>query len=181
LFRNFSNDIPLEKFTGIHSNEATRLWEEGIDNVDQLADSSVRELYKRTRFDPNRLKGLVGRALLWKYVFGLENMMFTIGLKRPTNTEREQCNAIIREIRLFPFSDIQGLCAYIFSANIEDMKEEELQEKLKNVDTMVKQKFDSNGDGAGHTTVRYLGREVMQQVAYMSPYFKRHSSRLLKR
>ena len=64
-----SRDTPLENFVGLSSNEITRLWEEGIGNIDQLADCSVEDLYKRTRFGPLRLKSLVGRAILWKYVF----------------------------------------------------------------------------------------------------------------
>jgi hypothetical protein len=69
-----TRDIPLANFTGISPTEASRLWEEGVDNVDQLADCSVQELYRRTRFDQNRLKNLVSRAMLWKYVFGLDTM-----------------------------------------------------------------------------------------------------------
>jgi hypothetical protein len=168
IFRNFSNDIPLEKFTGIHSNEATRLWEEGIDNVDQLADSSVQDLYKRTRFDPNRLKGLVGRALQWKYVFGLENMIFLLDIRKIPEKEQEYYNSVIQEIRLFPFSDIQSLCAYIFSQTLDDLEEVDLNK----IDEIVTQKFNLTQEDKS-AKERYLGKEVMLRVAYMSSYFKK--------
>ena len=36
--QSYSNEIALEKFFGLNPNEITRLWEEGVTNVDQLSD-----------------------------------------------------------------------------------------------------------------------------------------------
>ena len=115
--RNLSKNISLEKFTGITAGEITRLWEEGIENVDQLADSSVQVLYRKTRIDPNRLKGLVGRALLWKYVFGIENMQKIIDEVGVDRGDRIEEGA--KDIQSFPFPDIQSLCAFMFSKPID--------------------------------------------------------------
>ena len=115
--RNLSKNISLEKFTGITAGEITRLWEEGIENVNQLADSSVQVLYRKTRIDPNRLKGLVGRALLWKYVFGIENMQKIIDEVGVDRGDRIEEGA--KDIQSFPFPDIQSLCAFMFSKPID--------------------------------------------------------------
>jgi hypothetical protein len=103
----FSKDIPLEKLTRISSGEATLLWEERIINVDQLADSSVEDLYRKTRISPVHLQALVGRALLWKHVIGIEQMIMIL--------EREEKNkSSERDKLIFQFPDIQSLCSYMF-------------------------------------------------------------------
>ena len=132
----------------------------------------MQDLYKRTRFDPNRLKGLVGRALLWKYVFGLENMIFLLGIRKVPVEEQKYYNSIIQEIRLFPFSDIQGLCAYIFSKTLDDM----VEPKLDNIENVVTEKFNLiqvDKSNVGNVKENYLGKEVMLRIAYMSPDFKK--------
>ena len=118
----FSRDIPLEKFTGISTTEATRLWEEGIENVDQLADSSVQQLHAKTRFDPNRLRSLIGRAMLWKYVFGIENMLVILRIvdKPKDEPSAKAEDARLAEISACRFSDLQSLCAYLFSNSLEN-------------------------------------------------------------
>jgi hypothetical protein len=132
----------------------------------------VQDLYKRTRFDPNRLKGLVGRALLWKYVFGLENMIFLLGIRKVPEKEQEYYNSIIQEIRLFPFSDIQGLCAYIFSKTLDDME----KVNLNSIENIVTKKFNLiqvDKSNERNAKEKYLGKEVMLRIAYMSSYFKK--------
>jgi hypothetical protein len=164
ILKNFTRDIPLERFTGIHPNEATRLWEEGVDNVDQLADTSVQELYRRTKFDPNRLKGLVGRALLWKYVFGIENMLLILDPKKLKNCE-EDVKKRIKEIQAFSFSDIQSLCACIFSKPIDKIDTEKDLSKAE-ITELVGEKFkDIPHDN-------YLSQQHLENIAFMISYFK---------
>ncbi len=165
IFKNFSRDIPLEKFTGINSNEATRLWEEGIDNVDQLADISVQDLYKRTKLDPNRLTGLIGRALLWKYVFGIENMIIKLGIIE-SEPKDEILISKIKEIESFPFCDIQGLCMYIFEIPLEKIDISDIIEKGIEVPNLIKQKFPN------HTNSKYITHQLLQEIAFMVSYFQ---------
>jgi hypothetical protein len=164
ILKNFTRDIPLESFTGIHPNEATRLWEESVDNVDQLADTSVQELYRRTKFDPNRLKGLVGRALLWKYVFGIENMLLIIDPKKLKDC-REDVKNRINEIQAFHFSDIQSLCAYIFSKPIDEIDTTEHLCKAK-VTELVREKFKDIPPN------NYISQQHLEEIAFMTSYFK---------
>ena len=161
--KNFARDIPLEKFTGINANEATRLWEEGIDNVDQLADCSVSDLYKKTKFNPIRLKGLIGRALLWKYLFGIENMLVTLDVLKP-KIGYEDAEERVKDIQSFPFPDIQGLCSFLFSKRFEKIdvdKDKPIVERIRSLSYR------------GSDTKRYyISEEGLWQIASMVPSFK---------
>ena len=164
----FSRDIPLEKFTGISTTEATRFWEEGIENVDQLADSSVQELYAKTRFDPNRLRSLIGRAMLWKYVFGLENMLVLLKVVEKPKDEAaaKAVDARLGEISACRFSDMQSLCAYLFSNPLEALFSHDAMESqinpwacpiIENLDKL---------SGKIH-----VPQEILTQVIAMAPFF----------
>jgi hypothetical protein len=140
IVRSSTRDIPLEKLTGISSSEATRFWEEGIENVDQLADQTVNSLYKKTRFDPNRLRNLTGRALMWKYIFGLDNMYIILG--KHNKEESGEVSEIVKEVRDCKFADVASLLYYIFSKPIEKISSTDTKKimndenKLRNISTL---------------------------------------------
>lgn len=162
----FSRDIPLDRFTGISTTEATRLWEEGLENVDQLADSSVQELYAKTRFNPSRLRSLIGRAMLWKYVFGIENMLILLGIVgKPTDkASAEAVESRLGEIRACRFSDIQSLCAYLFSVPLEELFLSESEEGV------IKSRAHSLPDNLDEVSKNiHVAPEVLKQVVAMAP------------
>jgi hypothetical protein len=149
-------DIPLENLTGVSTGEATRLWEEGISNIDQLADSSVEDLYRKTRICPAHLQGLVGRALLWKHVFGIERMI------KMNEREADHSKPSDRDKRLFRFPDIQSLCSYMFGRTLDTIENENITKILS--------------DGAQFKTWEKrleVPEEILRQVAVRAPYFKK--------
>jgi hypothetical protein len=158
----FSRDIGLEKFTGISANEATRLWEEGIENVDQLSDISVQKLYSKTKFDPTRLMELIGRALLWKFVFGLENMLVLLDLiEKPKDSQSAaEAEKRIEQIRSCRFTDIQGLCSYLFKKPFEQV---ELGPELPDDLSSLAEKIN-------------IPEEILVQVITKTPYFQNQLS-----
>jgi hypothetical protein len=165
----FSRDIPLEKFTGISTTEATRLWEEGIENVDQLADSSVQDLYAKTRFDPNRLRSLIGRAMLWKYVFGIENMLVLLKMvDKPTDEAAAKAiNARLGEISACRFSDVQSLCAYLFSNPLESLFSRDIAE----FQTTSPWACPMAGSLDKVSEKIHVAPEILTQVIAMAPFF----------
>jgi hypothetical protein len=164
--KSFSRDIPLERFTGINADEATRLWEEGVNNVDQLADHSVQELYAKTKFEPNRLRSLIGRALFWKYVYGIENMLVALKIEEP-KMEAARVAAENRIVKIMEcrFSDIQGLCAFLFSRQLEDIDETDVAEEMKN-----EARFRLLEDEI------HIPKEILQEVVSMALFFKKQLS-----
>ncbi len=165
--RNQVKDIPLESFSGINVNEATRLWEEGIDNVDQLADCSVQDLYKNTKFNPMRLKGLIGRALLWKYLFGNDNMLVALGISKPI-IGYDDAESRVKDIQSFPFFDVQGLCSFLFAKRFEDIdiiKDKPISENI----TMLLSRYKDRKEP-------YISEEGLRQLISLVPYFKNQLS-----
>lgn len=149
-------DIPLEEFTSMNPMEITRLWEEGIYNVDILSDTTVQELYRRTRYSPDRLQGIIGKALLWRHVIGSERMINVI------STERKKKNCTIRNNREFRSPDIQTFCSGLFGKeffkitidDIEDFK----KKNPKDVDNIAQ--------------ARGIGAEALMEVVALIPNFQ---------
>lgn len=141
-----SRDIPLEKLPDISPNEVTRLWEEGVDNVNQLADSSVQGLYVRTKFNPIRLKDLVGKAIFWKYVFATGELLAAFGLEKrkykdkTANTARDN-HEIENFVKINSISipNIQALCSLIFSKPFDDIEKTDIVKAMKNIPIVAEQ------------------------------------------
>lgn len=141
-----SRDIPLEKLPDISQNEVTRLWEEGVDNVNQLADSSVQSLYVRTRYNPIRLKDLVGKAILWKYVFSTGELLAAFNLEKRkykdkvANTARKSLEIEkFDKINSVCIANIQSLCSLIFSKTFDDIKISDIKTATKNIPDVAAQ------------------------------------------
>jgi hypothetical protein len=156
--RSFSRDIPLENMTGISASEATRFWEEGVSNVDQLADSSVEDLFRKTRYDVRHLQGLVGRALFWKYVIGIEQIIRIL-------ESQEEARKTELSKKIFRFADIQSLCSYLFDKQLEKVLEVDIAELLKN-----------NERFAEWEKQLEIPAEILRQVVSRALYFQERLS-----
>lgn len=157
--RSLSRDISLEDFTGLSPFEITRLWEEGVYNVDILADTTVQDLFRKTRFDPPRLQGVIGRALLWKYVIGMDNMNLIL------QKEKKEKSKALRENKIFRFQNIQGLCEYIMEKQFEEISPPDVRKKFAT--------FARWDDMARSLNVP---AEILRQVVAMIPDLQRRLS-----
>ena len=144
---------------GLSPFEITRLWEEGIYNVDILADTTVQDLFRKTRFDPPRLQGLIGRALLWKYVIGMDNM------NQILQKEKQKKSEPLRVDGIFRFQNIQGLCEFILEKSFEEIDRDDIRLKLAKFD-----KWDDMGKSLNVPT------EILKQVVTMIPDLQRRLS-----
>jgi hypothetical protein len=141
-----SRDIPLEKLPDISSNEVTRLWEEGIDNINQLADSSVQSLYVRTRYNPIRLKDLVGKAILWKYVFSTGELLAAFNLEKRKYKDKV-ANTARKSLEIEKFNktnsmcipNIQSLCSLVYCKSFDDIKVTDIKTAMKNLPSVAEQ------------------------------------------
>lgn len=156
--RSFSRDIPLENMTGVSASEATRFWEEGVSSVDQLADSSVEDLFRKTRYDVRHLQGLVGRALLWKYVIGIEQIIKIL-------ESQEEVRKTELSKKIFRFADIQSLCSYLFDKQLEKVLEVDVAELLKNNDRFTTWEKELE-----------VPAEILRQVVSRALYFQERLS-----
>jgi hypothetical protein len=179
LRKSFSHDQPLENFFGLDSSEVTRLWEEGVNNIDQLADCSVEDLYRKTRFGPTRLRSIIGRALLWKHVPEIRSQF-------SKKTENELMNnkeilskktSAISPLTSLPvepieyeqgnrsnkpsFSDIQTLCSFIYIKPFDDITPGDIASIQS-----PKRDFEEMGKRTG------IYPETLQKIAIQVLYFK---------
>jgi hypothetical protein len=116
-----SADEPLTSLPGISRMEASRLWEEGIHNINQLADSNVSDLHKRTHYNLERLSTIIGSALLWRVVGG----------NKPVSLENKKQTTRIEVLRLLGINTIQQLYSFLFESNAH-AKSNEAVPKLQN-------------------------------------------------
>ena len=88
-----SSDVPLANLPGISRMEASRLWEEGMHNISQLADSDVAELHKRTHFDCTRLSTIIGSAILWRVIGGDKSVQQTGSKQSNSKPDKKKTTA----------------------------------------------------------------------------------------
>lgn len=179
LRKSFSHDQPLENFFGLDSGEITRLWEEGINNIDQLADCSVEDLYRKTRFGPTRLRSIIGRALLWKHVPEIRSqfskktekeIMNNTTVKEKdriendivVNTNESTADETSGRSNKPSFSDIQTLCSFIFMKPFDEISKKDI--------VSIKDSLDDYKEKSIKTGI-YL--ETLQKIAIQTLYFKK--------
>jgi hypothetical protein len=137
----------------------------------QLSDCTVEDLYKRTRFGPTRLQSLIGRALLWKYVFGISNKKAEEGTQ-PQTSKSAKTSSPLRQLTnggdgadndnniSLPFPDIQSLCTYLLKRDLSDITEK----TPPTIDQEMIQQFSCKFK---------VPLEVLQQIVSRAIYFKK--------
>ena len=65
-----THDRPLNDIPGISLFEASRLWEENVLNISILANMTPRFLHKHTHYPEDRLRHIIGSAILYDKVGG---------------------------------------------------------------------------------------------------------------
>jgi hypothetical protein len=108
--QSLSTDMPLSNLPGISRMEASRLWEEGIHNIDQLADCTIESLHRKTHYDYCRLYTIIGSAALWKLVSG--------DLKIQLNNDKSTSRMCV--LNSLGINNIQSLYYCVFNKSLED-------------------------------------------------------------
>jgi hypothetical protein len=117
-----SADMPLSHLPGISRMESSRLWEEGINNTSQLADSNVAELHKRTHYSYCRLSTIIGSALLWRAIGGDKNAPSeTPSANKDPQKSKPEPVCRMEVLRANSINTIQDLSCFVFDINQEDI------------------------------------------------------------
>lgn len=124
-----SLDTPLSKLPGISRMEASRLWEEGIYNISQLADSNVFSLHKRTHYDYCRLSTIIGSALLWR----------AIGGETPVDSNDKEKKNRMTVLKESGINSIQDLYTFVIEPSSKTENDTETQKPNdKHLELLVK-------------------------------------------